>query len=468
MKFARELDDELVPEWRAKYLDYKQCKKKVKAVAAAAARYASTSHSSPAACHLQHAAISSPSVTPLLCEISPPDSQPHTVPSSRHASPPRDAALFEENVHSNAAGAASSVRSTLTRYGSFKGALRSPLAGRQDIGGSRATLEGRKHEFLDFLTQEFDKVSAFYRDREGEATERLEALKEQLYVLREQQAAKAKASVSVPQKDQSAPERHGMSSIRHPIEAARNLRHRNRTPKSGVPEQYHNRDYERRPFPPEVKASVARKKLKRGLREYYRYLELVKSYALINRTAFRKANKKFDKVVKARPRLEFVSHLIDNAYFVKSDEIDKHMSVTEDFYADFFEDGNRKVAVGKLKKKITQAAAYNGSVFRNGLLLGLGLVLGIQGIVSAANILIRTSDSNLRGQTSFLLQVRPLSTTKLADAYVCSCTAGTSCLCFSRSASASTAGFSIAARSTMCSSSNSTRATGLIGDSSAR
>ncbi|KMU83313.1 hypothetical protein CIHG_01095 [Coccidioides immitis H538.4] len=35
MKFAKELEQELVSEWRAKYLDYKLGKKKIKAIARA-------------------------------------------------------------------------------------------------------------------------------------------------------------------------------------------------------------------------------------------------------------------------------------------------------------------------------------------------------------------------------------------------------------------------------------------------
>ncbi|KAL9119480.1 MAG: hypothetical protein Q9187_003969 [Circinaria calcarea] len=35
MKFAKELEQDLVPEWRAKYLDYKEGKKKVKEIARA-------------------------------------------------------------------------------------------------------------------------------------------------------------------------------------------------------------------------------------------------------------------------------------------------------------------------------------------------------------------------------------------------------------------------------------------------
>ena len=35
MKFAKELDEGHVPEWRYKYIDYKQGKKKIKAVSRA-------------------------------------------------------------------------------------------------------------------------------------------------------------------------------------------------------------------------------------------------------------------------------------------------------------------------------------------------------------------------------------------------------------------------------------------------
>lgn len=414
MKFARELVEEQVPEWRAKYLDYKQSKRRIKAVSVAAARYATTSQNGPFKRHSQHTTISSPTITPLLCEISPPATRPHSVDGSRPAPLPPHSVFFPENTHHGPKNTCQSpARSKLTRGRSFNGTLRSHFTGPQVIEGLRSTLEQRQHEFFAFLTTEFEKISLFYKERENEATSRLEALRRQLQFFHDQKEDKAKAraggGTSGEPSDQSVQDHHGLSIIYHPLDAARSLRFRSRTSNTESTGQFRSKDYVPRPYPPSVKFSAARRKLKRGMRDYYRYLEYVRSYGLMNRLAFRKANKKYDKVVKAHPRLEFVSTFVDNAYFVKSDVIDSLMSETEDLYAEHFEDGNRKVAVSKLKKKAAQDAAHNGSVFRNGLLLGIGLVFGVQGLISAAHIIIDGYDATLSQQTSLLLQVWPNS-----------------------------------------------------------
>jgi len=47
--------------------------------------------------------------------------------------------------------------------------------------------------------------------------------------------------------------------------------------------------------------ATARKKLKKDFLEFYRGLELLNDYRVLNETGFHKALKKFDKVTKVRP-----------------------------------------------------------------------------------------------------------------------------------------------------------------------
>ncbi|KAF2276450.1 EXS-domain-containing protein [Westerdykella ornata] len=303
-------------------------------------------------------------------------------------------------------------------------------------------LDMRQADFFHFLDLELEKIETFYMQKEEEATERLQILREQLHTMRDRrlhelvarQAAKNRAREK---KKTAASEgllkgpltgsddERGQSGSRgailkqawlNPIDAALRAVKSGKygkstkamaalaTPAALLPQHpsESHRDFVRRPEAHDVPYQTARKKLKIALQEYYRGLELLKSYALLNRTAFRKINKKYDKTVNARPTMRYMAEKVDKAYFVQSDVLEGHIRTVEDLYARYFEKGNHKVAIGKLRIKMARAGDYTEHAFRNGLTLAAGLVLGIQGLVYAFELL---HSPKYRTNTSFLMQL---------------------------------------------------------------
>lgn len=166
------------------------------------------------------------------------------------------------------------------------------------------------------------------------------------------------------------------------------------------------RDFMRRQDPSnDVSYRSAKRKLKHALQEFYRGIELLKGYAYLNRTAFRKINKKYDKAVNARPPLRYMSDRVNKATFVQSEVIESLMVAVEDLYARYIERGNRKVAASKLRQKMNKSGDYSPSTFRSGLLLMAGTLFAIQGLVYASDHL-HSSDVSEQVRTSYLLQVR--------------------------------------------------------------
>ena len=306
----------------------------------------------------------------------------------------------------------------------------------------------RQAEFFTFLDRELDKIESFYRTKEEEATERLKVLRQQLHEMRDrrleevlaaQQAnERARRELEQQQFAVGQDERGGsnggfevfrssgirwMKPIEHAIGVGGPHFGKNTkslgplgSPSGPSPQRVagdnrtdsrtdSRRDFIRRQIHhDEVSYRSAKRKLKLALQEFYRALELLKSYALMNRTAFRKINKKYDKAVNARPLGRYTAEKVNKAWFVQSEVLDGHIVAVEDLYARYFERGNHKVAVGKLRSKNSRAGDYSASVFRNGLLLAAGMVLGIQGIVYGANHLADGSHS-VSTNTSYLMQV---------------------------------------------------------------
>jgi xenotropic and polytropic retrovirus receptor 1 len=296
-------------------------------------------------------------------------------------------------------------------------------------------LDVKQEEFFNFLDKELEKIESFYKMKEKEANERLQVLRDQLHEMRdrrmeeviEAQRAKHKSKNDDEGQLSPGPPKNGEPVNGHnkgpnwfkPVEGVlTNKHHFGKNTKAmgqlGTPPGLNGtegadiadrRDFVRRLEHHQiVPYRLAKRKLKIALQEYYRGLELLKSYALLNRTAFRKINKKYDKAVNARPTGRYMSEKVNKAWFVQSEVIEGHIVTVEDLYSRYFERGNHKIAVGKLRSKGLRSGDFSPIAFRNGLLLAAGLVLAIQGLVYASQRL-RDPDPNVHGKTSYLLQV---------------------------------------------------------------
>lgn len=95
----------------------------------------------------------------------------------------------------------------------------------------------------------------------------------------------------------------------------------------------------------------ARKQLKQAMLEFYRALSLLKSYKTLNRTAFRKITKKFDKALGTSISADYMKKVDDESYFQTSDLLDKIVTNLEELYIETFDpqSQDKKVSLEKLK-----------------------------------------------------------------------------------------------------------------------
>ncbi|QIX02528.1 hypothetical protein AMS68_008045 [Peltaster fructicola] len=291
----------------------------------------------------------------------------------------------------------------------------------------------RTEEFFLYLDKQLEKVESFYSAKETEATERLLAIREQLHILRDrrwqeivahEERQRAERGPSTRTSAEVNPKDRRLSSWMAPVDNA--VTHMDNAwdrvrgsyvgktsrrmeelaspiiPSSFKPEDL--QDYVRRPISKDVPYRIAKRKLKMALAEFYRALELLKSYSLLNRTAFRKINKKYDKTVNAHPPMRYMEK-VNKSHFVNSDVVDGQLHAVEDLYARYFERGNHKVAVTKLRSKIARAEDYTGSIWRQGVLLAAGSVFAVEGLVYGILDLYQGDNEYEFQRASYLLQL---------------------------------------------------------------
>lgn len=297
-------------------------------------------------------------------------------------------------------------------------------------------LDARQDDFFSFLDKELDKVEKFYKQKEDEAQDRLNVLRAQLHEHRDQRAREMKAHPqdqphlatgegtanqtraespfpNMPGKalDKATQNGHRFHQVfSHEAKIGKTSRAMNNlaSPRLSPQTKANNgkKDYTRKQPTPRnehVPHKFAKRRLKLALQEFYRGMELLKSYALLNRTGFRKINKKYDKAVNARPPLRYLNEKVSKAHFVKSTLIEEYLVAVEDLYARYFERGNHKLAVSRLRSKL-RSGDHSGSTFRNGLWLAGGAGLGVSGLYNAAKYLYGDHAAT-RTVTSYLLQI---------------------------------------------------------------
>lgn len=317
-------------------------------------------------------------------------------------------------------GSPATPRRGLGRIFSTGSVLARHPSSRGDIGlQSFDQVRQSEREFFQFLDSELEKIEAFYKQKEDHASERLIILREQLHEMRNRRTAEIAESKKKREQEQGKNSDDDAGNGRatgqdwiDPIKArflkpgpnSKALQRMNQTPVLYPQNPDERRDYVRRPPSDDVPYRSAKRKLKLALQEFYRALELLKAYALLNRTAFRKLNKKYDKAVNARPPYRYMTEKVNKSWFVNSDILDGHIRTVEDLYARYFERGNKKVAAGKLRNLNRRTGDSSDSTFRSGLFIGCGAVFGIQGLVYGSELLF-DEDSDLVQKSSFLMQL---------------------------------------------------------------
>lgn len=141
----------------------------------------------------------------------------------------------------------------------------------------------------------------------------------------------------------------------------------------------HIRDFQRRrkkrnsAGTPHVPYFVARRMIKKAVHELYRSMELLKSYKLMNRIGFRKIIKKYDKTT-GDTMLNVYMKKIDSAYFSTSDVLENLMTNVEELYTRYFENGNRKISITKLRTNVFEQTYY-ASDYLGGFFFGISIPL---------------------------------------------------------------------------------------------
>ncbi|KAF9934408.1 hypothetical protein FBU30_002232 [Linnemannia zychae] len=128
---------------------------------------------------------------------------------------------------------------------------------------------------------------------------------------------------------------------------------------------------------------VARTRIKAALYEFYRSLEMIKNYKVLNHTGFAKILKKFDKTAGWKASKPYMNSRLKPAYFMTSGVIEDLIKETEDLFIESFEKGHRRRGMAKLRIPDSKNQTHHFTATRIGLYMGLAAPLMFQALQAA-------------------------------------------------------------------------------------
>ncbi|KAG0745260.1 hypothetical protein G6F62_005015 [Rhizopus arrhizus] len=358
MKFAKYLESQSIPEWRRAYINYKALKKRLKAIE----KY-----------RRQHQDHKDRGLDLAISAAHTPE--PEFQPATRkHAAPIRTQSSTLENRSTG--GQARQIITTDSidgyslqlDYGHDTELNRIPQPSLKARGFQATSIleEVLKHAsepeqyFFVTLDRDLDTISTFYDSKEKEAEAKYEALELQMNIVK-----KFAAQLSHDESyEHSDPADHGFhfghwfrrNSAGSTLADVTNL-------PSAV--KYNGTQH--------LSYNVARSRLKKAITEYYRSLELLKSYRILNETGFRKILKKFDKTAGWKASKLYIQKL-NQYHWMNSNKIDEILNDTEELYIEEFASGHRRKGMSKLRTP-EKDEHYTPAAWRVGFYIGLTLAL---------------------------------------------------------------------------------------------
>lgn len=228
------------------------------------------------------------------------------------------------------------------------------------------SLELDEQAFFDLLSRELDKVENFYIAREREAIRRQEDLKDQLTVLAEHRkiyhelypdglteweanigriVPAARGPVSLTHK--------AAQKIRFPFVRSDTYGDGSKKKDDGKPPQLHGNkdgrmngdlnalreamiaDKDHKTYSPE-RYTKHKKELRGACQEFYRHLERIKNYRIMNMTGFRKALKKYEKLTRTSCMDLWTEQHLGKQAFSNGEMVESLIKQMEDLYTTHF------------------------------------------------------------------------------------------------------------------------------------